>query len=245
MTHALHTRNNAMRQHSSALRLGALALTLVAPFALAPAALAADASKPHVHKGELKPYPDTFKPVPLSAAEKAQVAAGKPVFKKMEGDEGGRGVAVFQVNAPPAVVWDVLQQFERYPTWIDNVDETEVYRKKGEDVDVRFEISSMGVSVEYFISHKVRDKDRYMTWTLDYSRESDLGDSVGAWKVDAVEGDANKSVVTYSVDLKTRGWVPGFIRTLLVDKGLQNATSWVAKVSEARAKKAAAADAKK
>lgn len=230
-----------MRQHRSLSRwrraeVFALALTFCV--ALVPhLALAADASKPHDHKGELKPYPEKYTPVSLSSAEKAQVAAGKPVFKKTEGDAGGRGVAVFKVNAPPAVVWDTLKAFERYPDWIDNVDEVEVYRKKGEDIDVRFEISSMGFSVEYFITHRFRDANKYATWTLDYSRQSDLGDSVGFWKVDEVEGDPGSSVVTYSVDIKIKSWVPGFIRTLLVDNGLKTATSWVKKQSEARAKR--------
>ncbi len=234
MTYQRHTPPNATRQ------LSAVALACcVAALTLPSLSSAADASKPHEHKGVLTPYPDEFKPVSLSEAEKKQVAAGTPVFKETEGKAGGRGVAVFQVKAPPDVVWDTLKQFERYPKWIDDVDETEVYRKKGEDIDVRFEISAMGVTVEYFIAHKFRDKERYATWTLDYSRESDLGDSVGFWKVDAVEGDADASLVTYSVDLQVKGWVPGFIRTLLVDNGLKAATSWVAEQSEKRARASA------
>lgn len=213
--------------------LAAVSLTLALPL------LAADAKKPHEHKGVLKPYPAKYEPVSLSEAEKKQVAAGKPVFKKMEGDTGGRGIAIFRVNAAPDVVWEVLKSFERYPKWIDDVDETEVYRKKGEDIDVRFEISAMGFSVEYFIAHKFREADKYATWTLDYSRQSDLGDSVGFWKVDAVEGDPNASVVTYSVDIQIKSWVPGFIRTLLVDNGLKAATEWVKEQSEKRAKAAA------
>lgn len=214
--------------------LAALSLALSLP------ASAADASKPHEHKGVLKPYPEKYAPVSLSEAEKKQVAAGKPVFKKTEGDAGGRGIAIFQVNASPDVVWDVLKSFESYPKWIDNVDEIEVYRKKGEDIDVRFEISAMGFSVEYFIAHKFREDSRYATWTLDYTRQSDLGDSVGFWKVDPVEGNPNAAVVTYSVDIQIKSWVPGFIRTLLVDNGLKEATSWVKQVSEKRAKAAAA-----
>lgn len=239
MTHALHTEINAMRRDPLHVRRAAwsafAALSLVLPLP----AQAADASKPHEHKGVLKPYPEKYQPVSLSEAEKKQVAAGEPVFKETEGDAGGRGIAIFRVNAPPDIVWGTLKSFEKYPKWIDSVDETEVYRKKGEDIDVRFEISAMGFSVEYFIAHEFREANKYATWTLDYTRQSDLGDSVGFWKVDAAPGDPNASVVTYSVDIQVKSWVPGFIRTLLVDKGLEEATSWVKKVSEERAKVAA------
>lgn len=220
-----------MRQHRGP-GLLVLALLLSAPL------LAADAKKPHPHKGVLTPYPGQYKPVvTLSEAERKQVLGGEPLFKKTEGEAGGRGVAVFRVNAPPEVVWGTLKSFEKYPKWIKNVDATEVYSKSGERIDVRFVISSMGFDVEYFIAHRFRDANRYATWTLDYARESDLDDSVGYWKVDEVPGEESAAMVTYSVDLKVRGWVPGFIRTLLVDKGLKEATGWVKQVSEARAKK--------
>lgn len=209
-------------------------LTLALP------ALAADATKPHDHKGVLKPYPEKFEPVSLSEAEKKEVASGKPVFKKTEGDTGGRGIAIFQVNASPDVVWGVLKSFESYPKWIKNVDEIEVYRKQGENIDVRFKISAVGMSVEYFIAHQFREANKYATWTLDYGRQSDLGDSVGFWKVDPVEGNPDASLVTYSVDIQLKSWLPGFVRRILVDNGLKDATSWVKKVSEQRAKAGAA-----
>jgi ribosome-associated toxin RatA of RatAB toxin-antitoxin module len=212
-----------------------LSTALLLLLALPHPVLAADANKPHDHRGVLKPYPEKHVPVSLSDAEKKQIADGKPVFKKTEGDTGGRGTAIFQVNAPPDVVWDVLKSFESYPKWIKNVDQTEVYRKKGENIDVRFKISAVGFSVEYFIAHTFREAEKYATWTLDYDRESDLGDSVGYWKVDPVEGNPDASLVTYSVDIQIKSWVPGFIRTLLVDNGLKDATSWVKKVSEQRA----------
>jgi carbon monoxide dehydrogenase subunit G len=230
MRHGLHTRINAMRQHQERAVLG-LALLLVAPV------LAADAKTSHPHKGVLKAYPEEYQPVvSLSEAERAGVLGGVPLFKKTEGETGGRGVAIFRVDAAPEVVWAVLKRFEQYPKWIKNVDDTEVYRREGERIDVRFKISSMGFSVEYFVAHRFCDANRYATWTLDYGRESDLDDSVGYWKVDEIPGQAAASLVTYSVDLRVRGWVPGFIRTLLVDKGLKEATGWVSKVSEARAK---------
>lgn len=196
----------------------------------------ADEAEPHPHKGVLKPYPSTYTPVPLSAGEQAKLKSGKPVFKKTEGKTGGRGVAVFLVNASPDVVWRTIGSFEKYPGWVDAVDKTKVYSRKGKNVDVYFEISSMGVGIEYYIRHVLQNDKRYMTWTLDYAHKSELDDSVGFWKVDEIEGKPNMSKVTYSVDIKVTGWVPGFIRKLLVEKGLKEATSWVKKQSEKAAK---------
>lgn len=214
------------------------AFSLAVALGLAPAALAADAQKPHEHKGLLKPYPQPPPPIPLTAADKAALEKGEPVMKTLEGDSGGRGAAVFRVNAPADVVWSVIGDFPSYPKWIDNVEETEVYKKTPSTKDVRFELSSLGFSVEYFIHHmygKAGDT-HWCTWTLDYGRNSDLDDSVGYWRVTPVEGKPGQTQVEYSVDLKVKGWVPGFIRSLLVDKGLKEATQWVKIQSEKRVK---------
>jgi ribosome-associated toxin RatA of RatAB toxin-antitoxin module len=197
----------------------------------------ADASKPHEHRGVLKNYPNEPPKVPLTAAEKTKLFSGKPVFKTQEGEKGGRGVAFFHVNAPQDVVWSVLSDFPSYPKWIGSMKECEVYKTDGKDIYVRMKIGAMGMAVEYFIKHHYPTEKGYGTWTLDYDRKSDLDDSVGYWRVMPLPSDPQKSRVEYSVDLKVSGWVPGFIRKLLVNDGLKEATTWVRVQSEKRVAK--------
>lgn len=200
-------------------------------------ALAADVGKPHEHKGVLKPYPRPPPPLKLSEKEQARLDEMKPVMRQNEGDGGGRGMAIFKVNASPDVTWAVINDFASYPKWIDEVKKAEVYKKDGGKIDVAFTIKSFPVTIDYFIHHDYDMAGRWGTWTLDYSRESDLDDSVGFWRVSPVEGNPGQSIVEYSVDIKIKGWVPGFIREMLVDNGLKQATSWVKIQSEKRAAK--------
>ncbi len=195
-------------------------------------AWAADANKPHPHQGVLKPYPQPPKPTPLSAADIKTLESGEPVYKTTEGETGGRGVAVFRINAPRDVVWSTITQFQMYPQWVDEVTTCEVYAREGNTIFVRFVLKSMGIEIEYFIAHDYRAADTWGTWTLDYSRESDLGDSVGSWLV--TEVSPGVSQVEYSVELKIGGWVPGFIRKIIVDSGLEEATQWLKVESEKR-----------
>jgi ribosome-associated toxin RatA of RatAB toxin-antitoxin module len=198
---------------------------------------AADASKPHSHKGVLKPYPRPPAALTLSEDDKSKLAAGKAVMRQTEGEAGGRGLAVFRVHAPPEVTWATINDFKNYPKYISEVKDIEVYKKDGGNIDVRFAISSWGVSIEYFIHHDYDMANRWGTWTLDYTRESDLDDSVGFWRVTPVDGQPEQSTVEYSVDIAIKGWVPGFVRGLLVDNGLKAATTWVKVQSEKRYKK--------
>jgi ribosome-associated toxin RatA of RatAB toxin-antitoxin module len=213
-------------------RLWILIIALLVPLT---ALQAADISQPHPHQGVLKPYPKPPPTANLTAKDLLDLAAGKPVYKQTEGETGGRGLAIFHVKAPPAVVWSAITDFDRYPQWIDAVETCEVYGRNGNAIFVRFVLKSFGISVEYFIEHDYRAAETWGTWTLDYSRESDLSDSVGSWLVREVSPGVSQ--VEYSVDLKVSGWVPGFVRNILVDSGLEDATQWLKKEAEARASK--------
>jgi hypothetical protein len=195
------------------------------------AALAADATTPHPHQGVVKPYSVPPRPSTLTSAEQAQIRAGTPVYKQKEEGDGGRGTAIFVVDAPPEKVMATIASFGRYPTWIDEVDACEIYKKESGHVFVRFVLDIPGpVDVEYFIDHTWGKN--WVTWTLDYSRESDLHDSVGMWYVQPLPEDPLRSQVEYSVDLRISGWVPDVVREILVDRGLQDATVWLKREAE-------------
>src|ERR1041385_8513448 len=213
------------------------ALAVVVMIASASASAAA-ATKPQEPTGKLKPYPRPPPALKLSDDEKKTLDAGKAVMRQSEGDAGGRGFAIFRVNASPDTVWATINDFGSYPKWIDEVKKCQIYKKDGGKIDVEFNLSSFPVNITYYIHHDYDMAARWGTWTLDYTRNSDLDDSVGFWRVNTVDANPNQSVVEYSVDIAIKGWVPGFVRTMLVDKGLKQATQWVKVQSE---KKAAAA----
>lgn len=212
----------------------ALALALALSLA-APEALAADPNTPHPHQGVLAPYPQPPQTPVLTEAERASLAAGEVIRKQTQGEAGGRGIAIQDVHAPPEVVWRKILDFANYPTMVENVYECEVYARSGDHIRTRFKIGAMGVKVEYFIDHTYNAAGSWMTWTLDYTRDSDLDDSVGYWKVEALPDRPGYTRVYYSVDVRMRGWVPGFIESMISRSGLTKATDWVKRESEAAA----------
>lgn len=209
-----------------------MALVCTAP------AWAADANQPHPHAGILKPYP--VKPVlpTLTADDLAKLADGKSVQKQMEseGSSGGRGLAVQDVKASPDIIWSRILALEKYPEWVSNVTECEIYQKTANQVKARFVLNATVMSVEYFIDHTYYPENNYLTWTLDYSKESDLDDSVGFWYVMPIKEKPGWSRLYYSVDVKLKGWIPGFIKNMITKSGLNKATSWVKEESEKIAK---------
>ena len=193
--------------------------------------MAANPDNAHPHTGVATKFTNPQKAT-LLTAEQNTLSEGKAVLKQIKEDNGGRGVAIFDVNATPTQVWSVITSFENYSSYIDEIAKCEQYAKNGNNISVDFVISSWGFDVQYYIKHDYNPAKGYMTWTLDYSRESDLDDSTGYWLVYPSPLDASKTRVEYSVDLRIKGWVPGFIQTMLAETGVENATKWVKKESE-------------
>ncbi len=201
----------------------------IALFALV---LAADPALPHEHRGKATPF-TTPPALTLTEAELATLAAGKQVLKQGQVGNGGRGVAVMDVNASVERVWSRILSFSSYPKWVDQVATCEEYKREGDKIYVRFVLDVLGVGVEYYVKHTLRKSAGTMTWTLDYDRLSDLDDSVGFWRVTPISTDPPVTRIEYSVDIRFKGWIPGFIQSMIAESGLTSATSWVKKQSEA------------
>ncbi len=213
------------------IRLGLLAAALLStPIA----ALAADATIPHEHKGVLPAYTGMPSIPTLTAEDLAILDTGKNVLKQTKDGKGsgGKGIAVQDIHADPTTIWSRITSYSNYPKWVKGVYECETYSNTADHIKTRMVIGGMGVKKEYFIDHKYTPGSGYMTWTLDYSRNSDFDDTVGFWRVEALPGKPGWSRVYYSVQVKLKGWVPGFIQAMLTKDGLVQATEWVKRESE-------------
>lgn len=214
---------------------------------LAMASRAADPESPHPHQGLVEPFPATPPSVRLDAAQLAALDKGESVLLQTEGDAGGRGAAIQDIHASTTTVIERIVDYRAYPRMVNHVDLCEPYAESDEEIRVRFILSVLGIGYEYYITHTLHPappdleagepRPYYITWTLDYSRESDLDDSVGYWYVIPHPDKPGMSRLFYSIDMRTRGWMPGFIRNMIAARGLRDATSWVKRESEAEAAK--------
>ncbi len=196
------------------------------------AAHAADATVPHDHKGVIAGYSGAPPVVPISTGEAATLTKGELVLKQVKTGNGGRGVVFMDIRAAPATVWSRIVNYGMYPKWVDNVAACEVYKREGTQIFTRFLLDPIGMKVEYFIRHTYNPAAGWLTWTLDYARLSDLDESVGYWRVTSLTADPHLSRLEYSVDIRFKGWIPGFAQDMIAKEGLTNAVLWVKKQSE-------------
>ena len=201
--------------------------------ALACAALAADDTVRHYHRGKLPKYSLSPPSIMLSDGDEEQLSQGRaltqvvvtPNLKRKEDDR--RLIMVRDVQTPSWVVMDRLLDFDAYPRMIKACELLEPYADEQHGgvrtMKATYEIKVAHMKLRYHMQHDI--KDQCMTFHLDYDRRSDLDDSVGYWFVQPT--GVSTCRVFYSCDTKLRGWVPGPVYGLLDKAALKQATSWV------------------
>jgi hypothetical protein len=85
-------------------------------------------------------------------------------------------------------------------------------------VKTTYDIAVMHMKFRYYMEHEYDPDQKCMVFHLDYSRRSDIDDSVGYWYVQP-SGRAS-SRVYYSCECKLRGWVPGPVYNVLTKEAL-------------------------
>ena len=100
-----------------------------------------------------------------------------------------------EVGASPEQTWRVLIDFDEYPTWATDLKSAEVVARddEGRPLEVAFRAAAMGRSTSYRL--------RY-----DYSGAPE----VLAWKL--VEGDTDRTLVTYHLEVDLLMPLPGFVK---------------------------------
>jgi len=183
---------------------------------------------------ELSAYKGAPPVLHLTSEQKEILSSGKPVYPPPVEDEknGGSGIAIFIVDAPLQFVWQVIERFDQYPNWVDGVKKTEMYKPShGDMVYIKFTVGKWFTpAYEYHIIHNFpKAKTGYGTWSLDTAQKNDLTGCRGFWRVSALKDNPNKSVVEYSVELRTDGFILNLVRPILLSNGVKDATSWVSK----------------
>ena len=199
-------------------------------------------SEAHPHQGVVTPFASGDPGVKLNGAALSTLRAGKPHKTQIESDSGGRGLVVQDVQAPPDVVWGRILDFNAYPKMVPKTAESQIYKKenlrKGQQrIWVRMKVGFPMLKIQFYINHLYDPAKNSLTWTLDYSKKSDLNDSVGFWYVIPHPDQVGHTRVYYSVEISVFDWMPKFVVDFLSKKALTDATAWVKKFSELEATK--------
>ncbi len=206
---------------------------LVAFFSLSltTAAEASDPDQPHPHQGILQTITSPPKPLTLTDAELERLANAERIQRQTEDKGGGSGIAVQYIWAVPETIWKTILSYAKYPSRVKNVVSCDVYKRDGNDLYVDMRTSIIGFKSGIFTRNTVRKDQGYMSWSLDYSRKSDVDDLVGYWRVELIQEEPAVSKLEYYTEMKIKG-VPGFLVRYMTKDALAEGTAWVKRYSE-------------
>jgi len=193
---------------------------------------------PHPHKGVIKRLPFSGNlNLKLSAKAIKLVDRGSLWMETKEVKEIGTGVAVSDIAAPPAVVFDQVSDLNHYVGKVPLLKKLKIYetRKWGGTITQKAEYlvrPAPGFGYTYYVEHHANRDKRILLFFLDYDRKSDFDDLQGKWYVEAHPTKEGWSRVYYQCDLKLPGYIPKLIKTVLTKQGLSSAVGWVKKESE-------------
>lgn len=112
-------------------------------------------------------------------------------------------------------LWAEITDYENYPEFIDNLDDTEVLSRKGNTAQVEYQISMMMKTVSYTLEHKETPKTS-VEWKQvegDFFKRND-----GSWKLREL-GPAQVEV-EYTVKVEMPSWVPKKVVDMAVNSNL-------------------------
>ena len=118
------------------------------------------------------------------------------------------------INAPMEKVFDVIADFDRYAEFLPEVKKIRTSNRKGDEVDVHYEVELMK-TVRYTI-HSVAQRPTKLSWS--FVEGEFMKDNKGSWTLEpAGEG---KTKATYNVEMAFGLLVPKTIVNTLAETQL-------------------------
>jgi uncharacterized membrane protein len=116
------------------------------------------------------------------------------------------------IGAPSAELWQVLVDFERYPTWARDLKQVEVLERdaEGRGTAVLYRAAAMGRSTTYVLRYDYTDAPRRLPWVLergDIMRKLD-----GAYELTPDPDDPQRTRVVYDLIVELVIPLPGFVK---------------------------------
>jgi hypothetical protein len=126
--------------------------------------------------------------LPPSVAVATEPAAdggslGEVQIEWRRNEQGIEGVrASFLVEATPEILWEVLNDYPRFPELFRNVRKVTVLRELPDGAEVAFEVDARIRRLRYVLDRRYVDPGRRITWT---KISGDLGPIYGGWTIES------------------------------------------------------------
>jgi hypothetical protein len=141
-----------------------------------------------------------------------------------ETDDAGASRAESLIQRPPAQVWTVLTDFERWPEFMPHIRDTSVARRVGAELWVEQRYRILLVPLAHTTIYALDAPVGRLSWRLDESAPHDIAASEGAWALVSVS-DGRQTLVRYDARIRAGRAVPEFVERMLRERSLEQLLS--------------------
>jgi hypothetical protein len=155
--------------------------------------------------------------------KRGEILVFEEMFKSEDGKDAGRGKAYAYFANPWSTIWATLTDYDEQREYMPRVTTSEVVKRKGNEVWMKFEMEVLWVDLAWVIQQTKDEKAHEIRFLLDHSYQdvNSIDDTQGSWEFIPVEG-GKATVVVYRVFVDTGYAVPDFILSYLTRKDLPN-----------------------
>lgn len=116
------------------------------------------------------------------------------------------------IGASRQQIWDVLTDFDRYPSWAHDLKAATVISRddEGRPRDVAFRAAAMGRSTSYTLRYDYGKAPDVLAWHMvegDITRKLD-----GSYELHALDGPDERTQVTYHLEVELLVPLPAFVK---------------------------------
>jgi len=159
--------------------------------------------------------------VALEDGEVLRVAVSR---ERAANDLAGATRAESLIKRPPAQVWAVLIDFERWPDFMPLIRATRVERRAGAKLWVEQRYRIMLVPFAHTTIYDLEPGDGRLTWRLDEEAPHDIAASQGEWALVPI-ASGRETLVRYDARMSAGRAVPEFVERMLRDRSLEQMLS--------------------
>ena len=113
-----------------------------------------------------------------------------------------------KVNVPPETVWALITDYGNYHKWMPQVDKVTTSNRKGNTVDVHFDLDFQFSVISKEVTYSMRHIETPMTSIRWFLTKGDFSSSRGSWHLVPTDG-GKATLIFYSTytDLLSMGWI--------------------------------------
>lgn len=124
------------------------------------------------------------------------------------------------IPRPPAQVWTVLTDFERWPEFMPLILATQVGRRDGPQLWVEQHYRVLFVSLAHTTIYELAPGDGRLSWRLDEAAPHDIAKSQGEWALVPI-ASGRETLVRYDARMSAGRAVPEFVERMLRERSLE------------------------